>query len=85
MVAFYVAVLACVIARALPWPALLAFGALPVLVQSWRPFGEPRPAEPPAGFPVWPLWFAAVAFVHTRRAGALLVAGLAVAAIFNIR
>jgi 1,4-dihydroxy-2-naphthoate octaprenyltransferase len=69
----------------LPWPALLAFGALPTLVRAWRPFGEPRPAEPPRGFPVWPLWFAAVAFVHTRRAGALLVVGLAAAAIFNVR
>jgi hypothetical protein len=33
---------------------------------------------------VWPLWFAAFAFTHTRRAGALLVAGLAIAAIFNL-
>ena len=39
----------------------------------------------PAGFPVWPLWFAAVAFVHTRRAGSLLVLGLIIAAIANIR
>jgi 1,4-dihydroxy-2-naphthoate octaprenyltransferase len=85
MVAFYASVLGCVIVRALPWPALLCFGALPTLVRAWAPFGRPRPAEPPAGFPIWPLWFAAVAFVHTRRAGALLVAGLAVAAIFNIR
>jgi len=33
---------------------------------------------------VWPLWFAALAFVHTRRAGALLVLGLAVAATLRI-
>ena len=30
--------------------------------------------EPPDGFPIWPLWFAALAFVHTRLAGGLLVA-----------
>ena len=48
-------------------------------------FGEPKPDEPPGGSPVWPLWFAAVAFIHTRRAGSLLVLGLAVAAIANIR
>jgi 1,4-dihydroxy-2-naphthoate octaprenyltransferase len=34
--------------------------------------------------PVWPLWFAALAFVHLRIAGALLVLGLAVAAIAGI-
>ena len=27
------------------------------------------PAEPPKGYPVWPLWYAPVAFVHSRRAG----------------
>jgi hypothetical protein len=36
------------------------------------------------GFPIWPLWFAAFAFTHTRRAAALLVAGIAVAAIFGL-
>ena len=50
----------------------------------WRAFDSPRPAQPPARFPVWPLWFAAIAFLHTRRAGALLVLGLAVAAVFGI-
>jgi 1,4-dihydroxy-2-naphthoate octaprenyltransferase len=34
---------------------------------------------------VWPLWFAAIAFVHTRRAGSLLVLGLVIAACFGIR
>ena len=85
MVAFYVAVVACVAVRALPWPALLSVGALPKLVQAWQAFSRPKPAEPPARFPVWPLWFAAIAFVHTRRAGSLLVLGLLVAAIANIR
>jgi hypothetical protein len=33
---------------------------------------------------VLPLWYAAIAFVHTRRAGALFVLGLAVAAIFKL-
>jgi 1,4-dihydroxy-2-naphthoate octaprenyltransferase len=44
----------------------------------------PRPDEPPKDFPVWPLWYAAVAFVHLRRPVALLVAGLFLAAVFNI-
>ncbi|HVA59233.1 MAG TPA: prenyltransferase [Mycobacteriales bacterium] len=82
---YYVSVVACVAARALPWPALATFGALPALVKVWRYFGAPRPAEAPPRFPVWPLWFAAIAFLHTRRAGALLIVGLAVAAGLGIR
>ena len=85
MVAFYVTVVAAVIARALPWPALAALAALPALVKVWKPFGHPRPEQPPRNFPVWPLWFAPIAFLHTRRAGALLILGLAVAAVAGVR
>jgi len=83
MIGFYVAVVVCVLVGALSWPALAVFGALPLLFRALKWVGRPRPAEPPRGFPVWPLWFAAFAFTHTRRAGALLVAGLATAAIFG--
>ena len=84
MAAFYVTVVAGVVAGALPWPALLALGALPAAVQAWRALGQPKPDSPPADFPIWPLWFAAFAFLHTRRAGALLVLGLLVAAVADI-
>ncbi len=84
IVGFYVAVVACVLGGALPWPSLAVIGALPVLVKTLQPLREPRPDIPPEGFPVWPLWFAAIAFVHTRRAGALLVVGLLGAAIADI-
>jgi 1,4-dihydroxy-2-naphthoate polyprenyltransferase len=81
MAGFYLLVIALVVAGALPWPALVALIGLPTLVEVWKAFASPRPAEPPKRFPVWPLWFAAIAFLHTRRAGALLVLGLAVGAI----
>jgi 1,4-dihydroxy-2-naphthoate octaprenyltransferase len=84
MVGFYVAIVACVVAGALPWPVLASFGALPLLARALRALRRPRPARPPRRFPVWPLWFAAFVFTHTRRAGALMVAGLAVAAIFSL-
>jgi 1,4-dihydroxy-2-naphthoate polyprenyltransferase len=83
MVAFYVLVVALVIVGALPIPSLLALLALPRLRQAWPYLNRPRPQRPPPDFPVWPLWYAAVTFVHTRRAGALLVAGLLVGAIFG--
>ena len=80
MVGFYVLVALCVLVGAMPWPALLVVLGLPRLVKVWPRFLRPPPAEPPAGFPVWPLWYAALAWLHTRQAGLLLVLGLAVGA-----
>jgi 1,4-dihydroxy-2-naphthoate octaprenyltransferase len=71
----------CIAVQALPWTSALVVLAIPALAKVWKAFREPRPARPPKNFPVWPLWFAAIAFLHTRRAGALLVLGLIVAAV----
>ena len=76
MVAFYVLVAALVAWGTLGVWALLVFVSLPRLIQTWRTFGEPRPAAPPAGYPIWPLWYVAWAFRLTRQAGGLLVLGL---------
>ena len=78
MVGFYLLIVTAVLAKAMPWPALLVVLALPRLIKVWPYFRRPPPDEPPADFPVWPLWYAALAFVHVRQAGALLVAGLAI-------
>src|SRR5207247_10052061 len=51
MAAFYALVAACVIVGALPWPALLAFAALPALRKVWARFEHPRPDAPPERFP----------------------------------
>src|SRR5262245_43568612 len=75
-VAYYVGIVALVIARVLPWPALVTLGGLPRLTSLVRLFEEPKPSEAPPDNPVWPLWWAAIAFVHTRRAGGLLILGL---------
>jgi 1,4-dihydroxy-2-naphthoate polyprenyltransferase len=76
MVSFYVLVVLLVGTGTFPIAALIVLLALPKLVTVWGPFSQPKPDEPPEGFPIWPLWFAALAFVHTRRAGGLLVLGL---------
>jgi 1,4-dihydroxy-2-naphthoate octaprenyltransferase len=81
MVGFYLLIAVLVPAGAIPAYAMITFLALPRLMQVWKAYTEPRPAEPPKGYPVWPLWYAPVAFVHARRAGALLLLGLAAAAI----
>src|SRR5215831_3981778 len=83
MAGFYVVTVALVVAGALPIPALLALLALPRLRRAWPYLRRPRPDRRPPDYPVWPLWYAAAAFVHTRRAGALLVAGLLVGAVFG--
>lgn len=84
MAGFYVALTVCVLAGVLPWPSLAAFGALPLYLRARKALARPRPKSPPRGFPVWPLWFAAFVFTHTRRAGALLVAGMAVATVVGL-
>ena len=45
---------------------------------------RPPPDEPPPNFPVWPLWYAALAWLHVRQAGALLVLGLAIGAVLKV-
>jgi len=83
MISFYVLVVLLVGTGTLPIAALIVLLALLKLATVWTPFSQPKPAEPPENFPIWPLWFAALAFVHTRRAGALLVLGLIVGVILG--
>jgi 1,4-dihydroxy-2-naphthoate octaprenyltransferase len=83
MVSFYALVVLLVGTGTLPIAALVVLLALPKLAKVWGPFSQPKPAKPPENFPIWPLWFAALAFVHTRRAGGLLVLGLIVGVILG--
>jgi len=76
MIAYYVGIIVLVIVKALPWPALLTLLALPRLINALKEFAKPTPTEPPPDYPIWPLWWAPIAFLHTRRAGGLLLLGL---------
>jgi 1,4-dihydroxy-2-naphthoate polyprenyltransferase len=76
IITYYLGVLTLVLVRALPWPALLTLLAVPRAVQAIRVFSQPKPTEAPPDNPVWPLWWAPIAFLHTRRAGGLLILGL---------
>ena len=76
MVAFYPIVLgAAAVGWIGPWVAIVVVG-IPRLVGVLRTYATPKPDSRPEGYAVWPLWFVSASFVHTRRAGALLVAGL---------
>lgn len=59
---------------------LPALGAFRLLAKA---YSHPRPAAPPKEMPpnVWPLWFVAFAFHHTRRFGSLYVLGIVADAI----
>jgi 1,4-dihydroxy-2-naphthoate octaprenyltransferase len=82
MVAFFASVLCLVLVGTFGLWTLLVFLALPRLWQVLKVYNQPKPAAPPPDYPIWPLWYVAWAFTLTRRAGALLVLGLILSAIF---
>jgi 1,4-dihydroxy-2-naphthoate octaprenyltransferase len=84
MIAFYPIVIgAALVGWIGPWIALVVLG-IPRLVSTLRTFSVPRPEMPPHSYVGWPLWFVGAAFVHTRRAGGLLVLGLLLNALLPI-
>jgi len=66
-----------------PW-LLLSMLGIPRLIESLRVFNSPKPDVAPHAYIGWPLWFVGAAFVHTRRAGALLIVGLLLNAILPV-
>jgi hypothetical protein len=67
-VAFYVSIFALVIARVLPVASVLVVLSWPVLRRTFDAYSRPKPDVSPIPNPVWPLWFAAMSFLVTRRA-----------------
>jgi 1,4-dihydroxy-2-naphthoate octaprenyltransferase len=85
MISFYPIVLAAAaIGWIGPWVALVVLG-LPKLREVLAVFAKPRPETPPHSYVGWPLWFVGQAFVHTRRAGALLLLGLLLNAFLPVK
>jgi 1,4-dihydroxy-2-naphthoate octaprenyltransferase len=70
--------LALVLTGSFSWPLLLVFLNAPSLPALFSVLGQSKPESPPAEFPadVWPLWFSAFAFNHTRRFTLLFLAGV---------
>jgi 1,4-dihydroxy-2-naphthoate octaprenyltransferase len=84
MISFFAAVALLVAAGTFGVWTLAVFAAVPRLRQVLGVFSQPRPAEPPPNYPIWPLWYVAWAFLLTRLAGVLLVAGLLANAVFPL-
>ena len=74
----YLLVIALVLRGDLSWLLLVVFAAMPWYVRALRAYSHPRPQAPPPEYPpnIWPLWYAAFAFAHTRRFGGLFLLGL---------
>jgi 1,4-dihydroxy-2-naphthoate octaprenyltransferase len=85
MVAFYpIVVAAALVGWIGPWVLLVVLG-VPRLVAVLRTFGKPKPETAPHAYIGWPLWFVGAAFIHTRRAGGLLILGLLLNAFLPVR
>jgi 1,4-dihydroxy-2-naphthoate octaprenyltransferase len=78
MIAFYPIVAVLVLTGSLGWGVLLVAGALPRLVRVLTLYNQPKPAAPPEGYRLWPLWYVSLAFYHNKLAGGLFVLGLVV-------
>ena len=76
MIAFYPIVIGSALVGWIgPFVMLVVLG-IPRLLQVLGQFSVPRPETPPHSYVGWPLWFVGGAFIHTRRAGGLLILGL---------
>ena len=84
MISFFLFVLCLVLVGTLGVWTLLVFAAVPRLWKTLVVYQRPPPAAPPEGFPLWPHWYVAWAFLLTRRAGGLFVLGLLIDAIYPI-
>jgi 1,4-dihydroxy-2-naphthoate octaprenyltransferase len=75
----YVLVLYLILNGYLSWLMLVVFFAAGWAWKAIQVYAHERPVEPPPEYPpnIWPLWYAAVAFQHTRRFGGLFLLGLA--------
>jgi 1,4-dihydroxy-2-naphthoate octaprenyltransferase len=83
MIAFYpIVIVSALVGWIGPFVMLVVLG-IPLLVIVLRQFSAPRPESAPPGYVGWPIWFVGGAFLHTRRAGALLILGLLLNAILS--
>jgi 1,4-dihydroxy-2-naphthoate octaprenyltransferase len=80
----YVIIVLGILMRAITPFALVVLFAAPRALRALRVMSEPAPAEPPAGYVGWPLWYHRVCLVHNRAFGWLYVLGLAAGAVVSV-
>jgi 1,4-dihydroxy-2-naphthoate octaprenyltransferase len=74
----YLGVVGLVLHGQLRWTVLLVLAALPAALRMVGTFHDEAPQDRPEHYPesVWPLWFSAAAFAHTRVFGFLFLIGV---------
>jgi 1,4-dihydroxy-2-naphthoate octaprenyltransferase len=82
VVGMYVLTAGAIAVGALSPLAAVVVVALPRAVRAVKVMSRPAPAEPPAGYVGWPLWYHRVCLVHNRAFGWLYILGAAVGAIW---
>jgi 1,4-dihydroxy-2-naphthoate octaprenyltransferase len=63
---------------------LLTFIAIKDAWKLVKVLNTPKPAKAPEGWPGWPVWFSAFAFLHNRNFGGLLVLSLILDALLRV-
>jgi 1,4-dihydroxy-2-naphthoate polyprenyltransferase len=63
---------------------LIVFLAFKHALNAVRLLNDPRPAQPPEGYPAWPTWFSAVTFFHNRQFGGWLILGLIIDTLLHV-
>jgi 1,4-dihydroxy-2-naphthoate octaprenyltransferase len=81
VIGMYLFVIAGILFGALSPFVLLVALAAPRAIRAVRVMSSPAPAEPPAGYVGWPLWYHRVCLVHNRAFGWLYILGLALGAL----
>jgi 1,4-dihydroxy-2-naphthoate polyprenyltransferase len=76
VLAYAVTVYVVAVPRFLSPAMVLVFLASGRAAKAIRRLAQPRPAEAPAGYPIWPRWFSTVCFMHNRRFGNLFILGI---------
>lgn len=78
LAAQYVLAVALVVFDYCGYALLLVMLNLPALRRLWLAYQQPRPQQRPEDFPgeVWPLWYSAFAFDHTRKFSGLFLLAL---------
>jgi 1,4-dihydroxy-2-naphthoate octaprenyltransferase len=82
VVLMYVVTAVAIAVGALSPFAAVVLVAAPRALRAVQVMSRPAPAEPPAGYVGWPLWYHRVCLVHNRAFGWLYILGAAVGAVW---